>query len=366
MVQLLSLSSFLDYLNTMDKTGKIKFTMEIAGDTGLEFLDLKLKISEGKIRVDVYAKSTNSFSYTTPNTCYPKNNICNIPRGIALRLRRICDDDETFEKRSSEYQNYLIARDHKPSIVKKQFSEVKKKTRSEARQKQTKQDKVSDLKFITTYNPALPNIHNIIQNNLSILHTDENMKKIFPSKSIKTLYRREKNLKEILSPSLFPAKPKNNESCITSCKKCDICKNYLITDNKFKCKVTGRFYNVRGNLCCNSSNVIYLISCKNCEDQYIGSAIDFKARFRIHKSDIKTKKDRCGTARHFNNKCFDVQNPHRFLQVQLIESVVSDLDLENKLWEREKYWQCQLFTNTHGINSVSDLYARKRKGCRKK
>ena len=85
-------------------------------------------------------------------------------RGIALRLRRICDDDdETFEKRSSEYQNYLIARNHKPSIVKKQFSEVKKKTRPEAKQKLTKQDKVSDSKFITTYNPALPNIHNIIQ-----------------------------------------------------------------------------------------------------------------------------------------------------------------------------------------------------------
>ena len=119
------------------------------------------------------------------------SDISNIPRGIALWLRRICDEDKTLKKRSSEYQNYLIARDNKP-IVKKQFSEVKKKTRSEARQKQTKQDKVSDLKFITTYNPALPNIHNIIQNNLSILHTDENMKKIFPSKSIKTLYRREK------------------------------------------------------------------------------------------------------------------------------------------------------------------------------
>ena len=128
-----SLSSFLDYLNTMDKTGKIKFTMEIAGGTGLEFLDLKLKTNEGKIRVDVFAKSTNSFRYTTPNTCYPKNNICNIPRGIALRLRRNYDDNETFKKRSSEYQNYLIARDHKPSVVEKQFSEVKKKTRSEAR-----------------------------------------------------------------------------------------------------------------------------------------------------------------------------------------------------------------------------------------
>ena len=198
----------------------------------------------------------------------------------------------------------------------------------------------------------MPNICNIIQNNLSILHTDENMKKNFPSKTIR--------------PSLFPAKHKNSESCITSCKKCDICKNYLITDNNFKCKVTGRFCNVRGNLSCNSNNAIYSISCKNCEDQYIGSAIDFKVRFRIHKTDIKSKKDWCSTARHFNTKWSDVQNPHRFLKVQLIKSVACDLDLENKLWQKEKYWQCQLFTNTHGMNNVSDLYASKRRGCRKK
>ena len=66
-----------------------------------------------------------------------------------------------------------------------------------ARQKQTKQDKVSDLKIISTNNTAFPNIHNAIQNDLSILRTDENIKKLFPSKSIKTLYRREKDLKEI-------------------------------------------------------------------------------------------------------------------------------------------------------------------------
>ena len=90
---------------------------------------------------------------------------------IALRLTRICNNDETFEKRSSEYQNYLYARDHKLSKVKNEFSEAKKKTRSEAREKQSKQDKVSDLKSITTYNPTLSKIHDFIQNNLLILHT---------------------------------------------------------------------------------------------------------------------------------------------------------------------------------------------------
>ena len=123
-------------------------------------------------------------------------------------------------------------------------------------------------------------------------------------------------------------------------------------------------YNDSKNICGESKNKNE--SKNNCGDQYIGSAIDFKTRFRIHKSDIKTKKDRCGTARHFNNKCSDNNNPHKFLQVQLIESVISDYNVEGKLWEREKYWQCQLFTNTHDMNSVSDLYSSKRKGCRKK
>ena len=157
-------------------------------------MDLKLKFAEGKIRVDVCAKPTNIFSYTSPNTCYPKNNICNIPKGIALRLRRICDNDKTFYKRSIEYQNYLIAREHKPSLVKQQFSEVRKKTRTEARQKQNRKEKVNDVKFITTYNPALPNIKKIIQNNLSILHTDEKTEEIYPPNTMKTLYRREKKL----------------------------------------------------------------------------------------------------------------------------------------------------------------------------
>ena len=107
-----------------------------------------------------------------------------------------------------------------------------------------------------------------------------------------------------------------------------------------------------------------MISCKNYEDQYIGPAIDFNSIFIIHKSDIKTKKDRCGTARHFNSKCSVVQNPLGFPQFQLTESVVSDLDFENKLLEMEKYWQCQLFTDTYDMNNVSYLYASKRKGYR--
>ena len=109
-----------------------------------------------------------------------------------------------------------------------------------------------------------------------------------------------------------------------------------------------------------------MISYSNSDDQYEGSALDFKSRFRIHRSDIKTKKDKGGIARNFSTKCTDSSNPYKCLQIQIIEFVQRDYNLEGKLWERKRYWQCQLFTNTHGMNSVSDLYSTKRKGCRKK
>ena len=53
-------------------------------------------------------------------------------------------------------------------------------------------------------------------------------------------------------------------SSITSCNNCDIRKNYMIIDNTFIRTVTGKFYFIRGQLNCESINVIYLITCSKC------------------------------------------------------------------------------------------------------
>ena len=54
-------------------------------------------------------------------------------------------------------------------------------------------------------------------------------------------------------------------------------------------------YSARGSLFCNIPNVVYIISGKNRRKQYAGPFTDFKAKYKIHKSDIKTKKDNCVT-----------------------------------------------------------------------
>ena len=142
--------------------------------------------------------------------------------------------------------------------------------------------------------------------------------------NISVIYKRNKNLKEMVAPSLYPKPSIKSNRTIVSCNKSDICKNFLITDSKFRCTVTGKTYFIKGNLPCDSCNVIYLITCSICREQYVVPAINIKQRFRIHKSDIKTKKNRCGTVSHFSNECCSPKNKHAYLKIQIIEQVFNN------------------------------------------
>ena len=109
-------------------------------------------------------------------------------------------------------------------------------------------------------------------------------------------------------------------------------------DNAFICTVTGKSYFIRGQLNCEIINVIYLITCSKYLKQHVVSAVKFKTRFRSHKSDIKTKKERYGSARHFNSKFYYDTDLFQYLKVQFIEQVQSKNleDIEDVLWDRQK------------------------------
>ena len=76
---------------------------------------------------------------------------------------------------------------------------------------------------------------------------------------------------------------------------------------------------------------------------------------------------RCGVANHLLNVCHSEGNKFEYLQIQLIEqvSVNNSKNIDKMLCEREKYWQAQLFTLTHGFNSPNEWYTQNRKVYRK-
>ena len=58
--------------------------------------------------------------------------------------------------------------------------------------------------LITQYILLLLNIKTIIKNLLLVLHSSHEMSHIFPENTVDVTWRRNKNLKELTSPSLFP------------------------------------------------------------------------------------------------------------------------------------------------------------------
>ena len=110
----------------------------------------------------------------------------------------------------------------------------------------------------------LPKIAGTIKKHIAILHSDDALKTLFPKDCFSTIYKRNKNLKELVAPSIYPKKINTWTSRIKSCTNCDISKNYAIFGNTFICTVTGNSYFIRGQLNCESINSIYLITCSKC------------------------------------------------------------------------------------------------------
>ena len=101
-------------------------------------------------------------------------------------------------------------------------------SRHNARRKNTKR---KELKFVATINPALPSIEDLIRKHIDYLHSDEVLKKFFLNNTFSVIYKRNKNLKEIAAHSLYPKSSIKSNRTIVSCNKCEICKNFLMTDS---------------------------------------------------------------------------------------------------------------------------------------
>ena len=98
------LESFLDRANNFHPS--IKFTSEVSNDNHV-FLDTVSHIQDNRLVVDLYSKPTDKHQYLLPTSCHPKHTCRNIPYSLALRIRRICSQDSTFEYRANAGQNLL-------------------------------------------------------------------------------------------------------------------------------------------------------------------------------------------------------------------------------------------------------------------
>ena len=142
--------------------------------------------------------------------------------------------------------------------------------------------------FSITYHPALSNkIYEILKEAQVILQADEEHKKLFPSIPLVS-FRRAKTLQDTLVRAKLPSLESEGGSC-KGCKRsnCQV-DTFLDTRETFSNSDQSRTFNLRkGALNCNSKFVVYRLSCKTCNMQYIGSAkTKFRKRINNYKSQL--------------------------------------------------------------------------------
>ena len=121
----------------------------------LDSLDTTVYLEDGTLEFDVYSKPPDFHLNLLPDSCHPKENTENIPYGVALRLRRICSKEETFDNRSKEYKQYFVNCDYDHRKVLKHFEKVKQITREDAL-KPSKRQQRDMIPLITKYDPRIP------------------------------------------------------------------------------------------------------------------------------------------------------------------------------------------------------------------
>ena len=103
---------------------------------------------------------------------------------------------------------------------------------------------------------------------------------------------------------------------------------YLISKmDKFVWTITGQTFASKHNISCKSSNLIYLITCKQCHKQYVGQTKNSIAqRFYSHLHNICQQKQTDGVGLHISRKdhkgCITLQ---MFYVLQLVRYILSTL-----------------------------------------
>ena len=308
----------------------------------VNFLDLNVSIDKltNKINFSLYIKPTNTFSYLLSTSNHPNFVFDNIPKGILIRIKRICTSLVDFLYFSNKILIQLKSRGYEVKKVLKTIRTLAILPRSDFLEYKTRTNHLStDFKKINIF------ICKFYDNNLSNINTS--LQKILLNLCDKySLFKFIKfNIVSKMQPSLgamiingifsqnFSMKFFNYKKCNkTSCKLCIYSDNskylYLPKNGNF-------FLPITTNATCTSSQIVYIIKCIKCNVFYIGeTGRTALVRIREHICNIKKfipfEERVTSVSQHFNLKGH-TPDDFKFIIISKNLEISSRIFLEKKL-----------------------------------
>ena len=125
-------------------------------------------------------------------------------------------------------------------------------------------------------------------------------------------------------------KKNGNRPCYR--RGCKTCRHVQTTDT-FRSTVTKKSYKVHTSVTCKTKGVVYLIECRKCPKQYVGSTNNsVHIRLNSHRYDIRRKKILKPVAKHFNRCRHSMED----LTIMVIEKLRNNnIQFRRR---RERFW----------------------------
>lgn len=347
------LDDFIKLLNNFHPT--IKFTTKRSRER-IDFLDVEIIKRGNKLSTDLYTKPTDTHQYLEASSCHVYHSKKSIPYGQALRLNRICSEQSSFDKRCNQLESWLINRGYKEDLVREQVLKARKFNRNCLLDKGPRPvNKERKLILNITYHPKIAKLRKILTKIHLILTPNKEHQKVFSNVPILG-FKKGKSLRDILVRA--KVRQPVTESICKGCggKRCKTCSILKVT-NTFTNREKTLSYNIKGGeLNCNSSNVIYLLECKTCAIQYVGStSTKFRLRFNNYKNanrnfNLGKQVPQASLHQHFNQQGHKGANDWVFTIIERAPNI-------NILRKRERFWQYNLNTfDPDGLNEREVIY----------
>ena len=263
--------------------------------------------------LDIYHKPTHSFSYLHYKSCHPRHRRDNIALSLGQRIVRLVSEDRQL--RLQQLKSELIKRGHPAKIIDDTFSKLLPPVRDKS------STALESIPFIYTYNPGTRFNKNKITKCLEIVKSNT-LVQTFWNKRPFVSTRQSDNIQKNLTRSKFnmslvkhiPEKIVSLFNC--SDNRCMLHNNgYINSCKEFTFKVKHGFFTWKYNRSfnCNSINVIYMLICVKCGDNYIGETQNLRGRTNNTKSKVRySENNSLEYTKHFSH-CSNLIEPYFYV-----------------------------------------------------
>ena len=337
---------FLSILNDMDPA--IIFTLEESESITfkgrkvekLNFLDISIIIDEeGFIYTDVYYKPTNSHDYLHFGSFHPDHTIQNIPYNLAKRIIVFCSDEEVMEGRLIELENLLKQCDYPVETIRKGFHNARLQGPAN---KKTKKD---DIMAFVHQNMSNYKFSHIISNAKTLFENarSDEIRHIFKDTRFVEAMRQPKNIIRTLTTTKrqqnVEIEPKPGMVTCTD-SRCELCSLGYIEEYTSLTTSSGKVWEIKSHINCNSRNVLYYLECLFCNE--ITKTGKTKTRLRER---LNNHRSECGTGRTtdvFDKHCHEcgahtLQEPYFRVRAFMKLSTPEKLFTYEKMLHERKY-----------------------------